>query len=435
MGGAGNMSWHVTPLWVWHHTAQWCCICDALHRQQCGSVMICGAVTERSTSGSISSIFSLLHWELQTSAMVSIIPTHDVLFEHAQYISVGILQLAEAVQELGNCSCHDMLILGCSNASWAWRVVLVIMNAVCRIWASVVYLQSLVGQGLRHSFYIQWKGRSTLPICAPLIVGPSRQDIINTISLCLADGQLTVWKQCQSGSEFHNSAPARHLSTAPCTGGRHLWHHSLLRFVRCTSCTGAFPLHCCCLWCVAWYFLPHVFASSGVTCLSCQCYLIPSCCLSLPTAEKVYGAPHWLNCVLMVGRVAARNTLDTYVDWFLGHKLDSVLQEHRAVKIINLLKGRLCCWQGSLTKKQAFLTCGQTAISSNDWWISQHFFSCFCFRHSVLSWSAKVSEGLTFWAGPNQGHYCKYIHAVNVQMHFWNHRWLDGGSSEEAKKK
>ena len=44
--------------------------------------------------------------------------------------------------------------------------------------------------------------------------------------------------------------------------------------------------------------------------------------------------------MLMTVRMLGRNTLDTYVDWYLGYKLGVVTQEHRLVKIIHLIRGQ-----------------------------------------------------------------------------------------------
>jgi len=51
-----------------------------------------------------------------------------------------------------------------------------------------------------------------------------------------------------------------------------------------------------------------------------------------------------MQAMLMV-RVLIRNTVDTYLDWYLGTKLDMLMNEHRVVRIIHLLHGtyRLYC--------------------------------------------------------------------------------------------
>lgn len=42
----------------------------------------------------------------------------------------------------------------------------------------------------------------------------------------------------------------------------------------------------------------------------------------------------------MVMRTVVRNTVDTFLDWYLGQKIEKVLQEYHMVKIIHLLRGK-----------------------------------------------------------------------------------------------
>jgi len=42
---------------------------------------------------------------------------------------------------------------------------------------------------------------------------------------------------------------------------------------------------------------------------------------------------------MLMARVLIRNTVDTYLDWYLGTKLDMLMNEHRVVRIIHLLHG------------------------------------------------------------------------------------------------
>lgn len=43
----------------------------------------------------------------------------------------------------------------------------------------------------------------------------------------------------------------------------------------------------------------------------------------------------------MALRTIMRNTVDTFLDWYLSRKLDKVLREYHLVKIIHLLRGQL----------------------------------------------------------------------------------------------
>ena len=57
------------------------------------------------------------------------------------------------------------------------------------------------------------------------------------------------------------------------------------------------------------------------------------------SVEHVYQAPRWFLNVMLSVRILFRNTIDTFLDWYLGTRLDRALQEHRIVRIIHLLRG------------------------------------------------------------------------------------------------
>ena len=57
------------------------------------------------------------------------------------------------------------------------------------------------------------------------------------------------------------------------------------------------------------------------------------------SAEHLYKCQNWVLTVLLTTRLLGKSTVDTYIDWLLGNKLDAVLVEHRLVKLIHLLRG------------------------------------------------------------------------------------------------
>jgi len=61
--------------------------------------------------------------------------------------------------------------------------------------------------------------------------------------------------------------------------------------------------------------------------------------LVLSSALHIYAAPQWLMQALLMARQLVRNSVDTYLDWYLGTKLDELANEHRLVRIIQLLQG------------------------------------------------------------------------------------------------
>lgn len=56
-------------------------------------------------------------------------------------------------------------------------------------------------------------------------------------------------------------------------------------------------------------------------------------------ARVVFHIPDWLHHFLMTGRILVKNTLEAYTDHYLRYKLNQVVQEHRLVSLITLLRG------------------------------------------------------------------------------------------------
>lgn len=57
------------------------------------------------------------------------------------------------------------------------------------------------------------------------------------------------------------------------------------------------------------------------------------------SARVVFHIPDWLHHLLMTGRILFKNTLEAYTDHYLEYKLNQVVQEHRLVSLITLLRG------------------------------------------------------------------------------------------------
>ncbi|ESO84230.1 hypothetical protein LOTGIDRAFT_184319 [Lottia gigantea] len=55
-------------------------------------------------------------------------------------------------------------------------------------------------------------------------------------------------------------------------------------------------------------------------------------------ATCVYYVPKWFISVLMTCRILIKETLESYVEWYLDYKITQVTQEHRVVSIIHLLQ-------------------------------------------------------------------------------------------------
>ncbi|XP_037341614.2 sorting nexin-14-like isoform X5 [Pungitius pungitius] len=57
----------------------------------------------------------------------------------------------------------------------------------------------------------------------------------------------------------------------------------------------------------------------------------------------VFHVPDWLHHLLMAGRILLKNTLEAYTDYHLQNKLNQVVQEHRLVSLITLLRDTVFC--------------------------------------------------------------------------------------------
>ncbi|KAI1897399.1 hypothetical protein AGOR_G00082900 [Albula goreensis] len=57
----------------------------------------------------------------------------------------------------------------------------------------------------------------------------------------------------------------------------------------------------------------------------------------------VFHIPDWMHHLLTGGRILFKNTLEAYADHYLQFKLDQVLQEHRVVSLITLLRDAVFC--------------------------------------------------------------------------------------------
>uniref|UniRef100_A0A1A8H4A6 Sorting nexin-14 n=1 Tax=Nothobranchius korthausae TaxID=1143690 RepID=A0A1A8H4A6_9TELE len=61
----------------------------------------------------------------------------------------------------------------------------------------------------------------------------------------------------------------------------------------------------------------------------------------------VFHIPDWLHHLLMGGRILFKNTLEAYTDNYLQFKLNQVVQEHRLVSLITLLRDTVFCESSS----------------------------------------------------------------------------------------
>lgn len=57
----------------------------------------------------------------------------------------------------------------------------------------------------------------------------------------------------------------------------------------------------------------------------------------------------------MTGRMLLKNTIEAYTDYYLQYKLNQVVQEHRLVSLITLLRGTLQLVQRSPERMCVFL--------------------------------------------------------------------------------
>ncbi|KAG7331700.1 hypothetical protein KOW79_005669 [Hemibagrus wyckioides] len=57
----------------------------------------------------------------------------------------------------------------------------------------------------------------------------------------------------------------------------------------------------------------------------------------------VFHLPDWLHHMLSAGRILFKQTLEAYMDQYLQYKLDQILQEHRLISLITLLRDAVFC--------------------------------------------------------------------------------------------
>lgn len=57
----------------------------------------------------------------------------------------------------------------------------------------------------------------------------------------------------------------------------------------------------------------------------------------------VFHIPDWLHHLLMGGRILVKNTLEAYTHYYLQYKLSQVVEEHRLVSLITLLRDAVFC--------------------------------------------------------------------------------------------
>lgn len=55
-------------------------------------------------------------------------------------------------------------------------------------------------------------------------------------------------------------------------------------------------------------------------------------------ARFVYKIPEWFHHVLLTARILFKSTLENYLEWYTGQKIQQVSQEHRVVGLIHLLR-------------------------------------------------------------------------------------------------
>lgn len=63
--------------------------------------------------------------------------------------------------------------------------------------------------------------------------------------------------------------------------------------------------------------------------------------LIFDTGRVVFRMPDWLHHFLSGGRILLKRTLEAYVGHYFQSKLEQIMQEHRLVSLITLLRG-LC---------------------------------------------------------------------------------------------
>ena len=55
----------------------------------------------------------------------------------------------------------------------------------------------------------------------------------------------------------------------------------------------------------------------------------------------MYNIPDWCHHLLLTARMFVKTTLESYLDWYIGMKIEQVTQEHRLVGLIKLLEGKI----------------------------------------------------------------------------------------------
>ena len=55
----------------------------------------------------------------------------------------------------------------------------------------------------------------------------------------------------------------------------------------------------------------------------------------------MYNIPDWCHHLLLTARMFVKSTLESYLDWYIGMKIEQVTQEHRLVGLIKLLEGKI----------------------------------------------------------------------------------------------
>ena len=57
------------------------------------------------------------------------------------------------------------------------------------------------------------------------------------------------------------------------------------------------------------------------------------------SARYVFEIPDWCHHLLLTARMFIKSSLESYLDWYIGMKIEQVTQEHRLVGLIKLLEG------------------------------------------------------------------------------------------------
>ncbi|XP_024275595.1 sorting nexin-14 isoform X3 [Oncorhynchus tshawytscha] len=57
----------------------------------------------------------------------------------------------------------------------------------------------------------------------------------------------------------------------------------------------------------------------------------------------VFHMPDWLHHILSGGRILLKNTFEAYMDSYIQHKLEMILQEHRVVSLVTMLRDAVFC--------------------------------------------------------------------------------------------